>query len=131
MFDEVTKEIRLKNETEPKSSSLLEGVGSGALYGNLMKAKIKGMVTVSDAKAIAMMRYILQHEGFFVGGTSGMNIFGAVELARKIGPGKTIVTIFCDSGMNYIEKHWSDKTLEDLNLPKSIGENIASVLELN
>ncbi len=114
---------RLKTADEPKSPSILEGIGSGRVYGNLAQAKLEGCIEVSDREAIGMMRFLLKHEGYFVGGSSGLNVCAAVKLARQLGPGKTIATILCDGGQNYLEKHWGDSVLENLKLPANCDEN--------
>jgi cysteine synthase A len=57
---------------------------------------------VSDREAIAMIRFLLRHEGFFVGGSSGLNLVAAVRAARALGPGHTVATVLCDGGVRTI-----------------------------
>ncbi|KAI8871183.1 tryptophan synthase beta subunit-like PLP-dependent enzyme [Ramicandelaber brevisporus] len=74
-------------------------------------------VKVSDEEAVRMSRYLVERDGLFVGSSTAVNCVAAVRLARKLGPGHTIVTIICDSGQRHLAKFWSDKFLQDNNLP--------------
>jgi len=83
------------------ASSILEGIGSGRVYHALNNIKIDGVFAGDDQIAIEMVHYLLKHEGLFVGGSSGLNVTGALWAAKQLGPGHTIVTILCDTGHNY------------------------------
>ncbi|MFQ5720638.1 MAG: cysteine synthase A, partial [Acidobacteriota bacterium] len=98
---------------EPKAegSSVLEGVGVGRLPGILEKDPIDEIIRVSDSEALAAMRQIIRREGLFVGGSSGLSVAGAVKVAQRLGPGKTIVTMLCDTGRNYMSRLFSDEWL--------------------
>ena len=78
----------------------MEGVAPGKrlVTKNLSKAEIDAVVNVHDQEAIEMMHYLQRYEGISVGPTAAMNLCGAVKMARKVGPGHTIVTILCDHG---------------------------------
>eukprot|EP00013_Stygamoeba_regulata_P004576 CAMPEP_0177639200 /NCGR_PEP_ID=MMETSP0447-20121125/5895_1 /TAXON_ID=0 /ORGANISM="Stygamoeba regulata, Strain BSH-02190019" /LENGTH=333 /DNA_ID=CAMNT_0019141213 /DNA_START=45 /DNA_END=1043 /DNA_ORIENTATION=+ len=101
--------LRVKTEAEKEAdkslpSSILEGIGSGRLYGNLSRAQVDHMFQGTNEAAVSMCNYVLKHEGFFIGGSAGLNVVGAVLAARRLGPGHTIVTFLCDSGNNYVSK---------------------------
>ncbi len=120
--------VRLKSEQELllKRPSIMEGIGSGRLYANLASAvSLAAAVEVSDREAIAMTRYLLRHEGFFVGGSSGVNLCAAVRVARLLGPDHTIATILCDSGSLYVDKHWSPQVLLDLGLSPDCDKDLS------
>jgi len=79
----------------------MEGIGSSKLYYPLSIAQLDGALETTDKLAIEMCHYLLKEEGFFVGPSSGLNILGAVWLAKILGPGHTVISIFCDSGAGY------------------------------
>jgi len=84
---------------------------------------------VSDAEAVAMARYILQHDGLFLGSSSACNLVAAVKFVRKMGwesrdPKQVIVTILCDSGSRHYSKFWNDDYLHNAGIP--IDSNILS-----
>ena len=72
---------------------------------------------IRDEEALPVLFDVLQHEGLCLGGSSGINLAGAVKLAEKLGPGKTIVTVLCDSGFRYASKLWNPDFLRQKNLP--------------
>lgn len=108
--------IQLRRRTPDEAKGLpvsgIEGIGSGLLYDNLARAKIDGVFTVSDPQAIAMCRWLLKHEGFFVGASAGLNVCGAVLAARLLGPGHRVVTVLCDDATRYIDKYWTEEALK-------------------
>eukprot|EP01092_Planopodium_desertum_P000465 TRINITY_DN10699_c0_g1_i2.p1 TRINITY_DN10699_c0_g1~~TRINITY_DN10699_c0_g1_i2.p1 ORF type:complete len:119 (-),score=1.10 TRINITY_DN10699_c0_g1_i2:177-533(-) len=89
---------RTPEEKEGCPASSLEGIGSSKLYGNLARAKVDGYFVGRDKPALQMAHYLLHKEGLFVGGSAGLNVVGAYMLAKKLGPGHTIVTFLCDGG---------------------------------
>jgi cysteine synthase A len=105
-----------KGEPVAEGSSILEGVGIGRLPGIASKEPLDGIIRVSDAESVAAMRQIITKEGLFVGGSAGLSVAGAVKVAREIGPGKTIVTILCDSGRNYMSRMFNDAWMADKGL---------------
>ena len=121
--------LRKKVEGEPKTPSIIEGIGSGRLYANLEKAKIDQVVEVSDEEAIQMCHFILKHEGFLVGGSSGINLCSAVRAARALGPGKVIVSIMCDSGDKYLDQQFTEAGLSKLGLSKAMNLDTLSFLK--
>ena len=106
---------------------ILEGVGSGRLYGNLATAPITQVEEVSDAQAIHMMHHLLRAEGLFLGGSSGLNVMAALRTAARLPPGAIVVTVACDSGANYLAKHWSPAVLSSLGLPSDCGLHLPAL----
>jgi len=100
-----------------EGTSIIEGVGVNHLTGNAAEAKIDHAWTVSDEEALPYVFDLLKHEGLCMGGTSGLNIAGAVRLAKLLGPGHTIVTILCDYGNRYQSKLFNPVFLENKGLP--------------
>nr|MBS0020139.1 cysteine synthase A [Gammaproteobacteria bacterium] len=72
---------------------------------------------IPDQEALPILFDLLRHEGLCLGGSSAINLAGAVRLAEKLGPGKTIVTVLCDSGTRYASKLWNPEFLRQKNLP--------------
>jgi cysteine synthase A len=72
---------------------------------------------VSDEEAVTVIYELLEHEGLCLGGSSGINIAGAIKLAKQLGPGKTIVTILCDSGNRYQSKLFNPEFMRSKKLP--------------
>lgn len=90
-------------------STVLEGIGSGRLYENVRIAKVDEMILIPDESAIQMAKFVLKHDGLFVGGSSGANLLGAYLCGLKMGPGNIVVTCLCDSGDRYISKIFNDQ----------------------
>ncbi len=104
-------------ELKSEGSSITEGIGQGRVTGNLRDVQIDDAYQIPDAEAMTAIFDLLQHEGICVGGSSGINIVGAVRLARDLGPGKTIVTVLCDSGTRYMAKLFNPAFLREKDLP--------------
>ena len=98
-------------------SSITEGIGQGRVTGNMEGLKIDFACQVADAEALDVVYDLIQHEGLCLGGSSGINIAGAIRLARELGPGKTIVTILCDGGQRYQGKMFNPEFLREHGLP--------------
>ncbi|MEZ5568387.1 MAG: cysteine synthase A [Halioglobus sp.] len=103
-------------ESSP-GTSIIEGVGINHITGNLAQAQVDHAWCIHDDEALPYIFDLLQHEGLCLGGTSGINIAGAVRLARELGPGHTIVTILCDYGNRYQSKLFNPAFLENKGLP--------------
>ena len=86
------------------SSSVTEGIGIGRVTANLEGSPIDDAVRVEDREVVATTYRLLHREGLFLGGTSGVNVAAAVEVARQLGPGHVIVTILCDVGVRYLSR---------------------------
>jgi len=84
---------------------------------NLELAKIDNAFQVSDEEALPIVFDLHSQEGLLLGGSSAINVAGAIRLAKELGPGKTIVTILCDSGARYFSKLWNPNFLKEKNLP--------------
>ncbi len=104
---------KLKSE----GSSITEGIGQGRITKNLENAPIDSAFQIPDAEALPIVFDLLEHEGLCVGGSSGINIAGAVRLAKELGPGHTIVTILADYGTRYQSKLFNPQFLREKNLP--------------
>ena len=97
--------------------SLAEGIGISLMTDNLRLADVDNAYQISDAEALPYIFDLLRHEGLCLGGSSAVNIAGAVNLAREMGPGHTIVTILCDYGDRYKSKLYNPVYLENMGLP--------------
>ncbi|MEH6580585.1 MAG: cysteine synthase A [Halioglobus sp.] len=103
------------NATE--GSSIIEGIGINHVTDNLAQAKVDQSFNISDSEALPYIFDLLRHEGLCLGGSSAINIAGAVRLAKHLGPGHTIVTILCDYGNRYQSKLFNPVFLENKGLP--------------
>ena len=104
-------------ELKSDGNSVSEGIGQGRITANLEQAMIDTQYSISDEEALPIIFDLLKYEGLLLGGSSAINIAGAMRLARDLGPGKTIVTILCDSGQRYQSKIWNPVFLKDKGLP--------------
>ena len=100
-----------------EGSSITEGIGQGRITANLEDAPVDFAYRVEDEEAVRIVFDLDEREGLLLGGSSGVNIAGAIRLARELGPGKTIVTILCDSGARYASKLFNPAFLREKNLP--------------
>jgi len=107
-------------ELKAEGSSVSEGIGQSRITANLEGAPVDTQFRISDEEGLEQLFGLLQNEGLCVGLSSGINIAGAMALARELGPGKTIVTILCDSGMRYLSSLFNPDWLESkgLNAPE-------------
>lgn len=104
-------------ELKAEGSSITEGIGQGRITANLEGAPVDFACRIDDAEAVSIVFDLLENEGLFLGGSSGVNVAGAMALARELGPGHTIVTILCDSGARYASKLFNPQFLRSKNLP--------------
>ncbi|OWY67454.1 cysteine synthase A [cyanobacterium TDX16] len=88
-------------ETKSEGNSITEGIGNSRVTANMEGAPIDDAIRVTDNVAVQIVYRLLQEEGLFLGGSTGINVGAAIELAKQLGPGHTIVTILCDSGTRY------------------------------
>ncbi len=105
------------NKLESKGSSITEGIGTGRITKNFEKAIIDDAFQTNDTEALKIVYDLIEKQNIVLGGSSGINIAGAVKLAKKLGKGKTIVTILCDDGRRYASKIFNKKFLLSKNLP--------------
>ena len=104
-------------EAKPEGSSITEGIGQGRITRNLEGAPIDALFQVPDDEAIPLVFDLFEHEGFCLGGSSGINVGGAIKLAKELGPGHTIVTVLCDYGTRYSSKLFNPEFLRSKGLP--------------
>ena len=100
-----------------EGSSITEGIGQGRVTANLEGAPVDFAYQITDEEALTIVFDLAEHEGLLLGGSSGINVAGAMRLARQLGPGHTIVTILCDSGVRYASKLFNPAFLRGKGLP--------------
>lgn len=104
-------------ELKAEGSSITEGIGQGRITANLVDAPVDAAFQIPDEEALPVVFDLLEHEGLCLGGSSGVNVAGAIRLAKELGPGHTIVTILCDYGTRYQSKLFNPEFLRSKNLP--------------
>jgi cysteine synthase len=104
-------------ELKASGSSITEGIGQGRITKNVEGAPVDVAYQIPDEEAVPIVFDLLEHEGLCLGGSSGINVAGAVRLAKDLGPGHTIVTLLCDSGTRYQSKLFNPDFLRSKNLP--------------
>ena len=105
------------NKLESTGSSITEGIGTGRITKNFDKALVDEAFQTDDTEALNIVFDLIEKQKIVLGGSSGINIAGAVKLAKQMGPGKTIVTILCDHGKRYASKIFNKEFLRSKNLP--------------
>ena len=105
------------NKLENTGSSITEGIGTARITKNFEKALVDDAFQTTDNEALSLVYDLIETQKIILGGSSGINIAGAIKLAKKMGPGKTIVTILCDHGKRYASKIFNKEFLKSKNLP--------------
>ena len=105
------------NKLESSGSSITEGIGTGRITKNFDKAIVDDAFQTDDTEALNLVYDLIEKQKIVLGGSSGINIAGAIKLAKQMGPGKTIVTILCDHGKRYASKIFNKEFLRSKNLP--------------
>ncbi len=100
-----------------QGSSITEGIGQGRITANLQDAPIDVAYQIPDEEALPIIFDLLDHEGLCLGGSSGINVAGAIRLARDLGPDHVIVTVLCDFGTRYQSKMFNPEFLHEKGLP--------------
>lgn len=100
-----------------EGSSITEGIGQGRITANLVDAPVDVAFQIPDAEAVRIVFDLLEQEGLCLGGSSGINVAGAIRLAKQMGRGHTIVTVLCDYGTRYQSKLFNPEFLRSKNLP--------------
>jgi cysteine synthase A len=100
-----------------EGGSITEGIGQGRITRNLEGAPVDEPFQVTDSEMLPIVFDLLKHEGLCLGGSTGINVMGAIKLAEKLGPGHTIVTILCDGGTRYQSKLFNPVFLKEEGLP--------------
>lgn len=106
-----------QGEAQPEGSSITEGIGQGRITANLEGFTPDFVCQVSDEEALPIVFDLLRDEGICMGGSTGINIAGAIRLAKEMGSGKTIVTVLCDYGTRYQSKLFNPSFLREKGLP--------------
>ncbi|MBT3238258.1 MAG: cysteine synthase A [Rhodospirillaceae bacterium] len=104
-------------ELKAEGTSITEGIGQGRITANLEGLNVDMPYRISDEESLPIAFNLLKNEGFCLGGSSGVNVAGAIRMARDLGPGHTIVTMLCDSGTRYMSKMFNPDFLRSKNLP--------------
>jgi cysteine synthase A len=104
-------------ELKAEGSSITEGIGQGRITANLEGITPDDAFQIPDEEALPVVFDLIQHEGLVLGGSCGVTIAAAIRLAKKMGPGHTIVTILCDGGARYQSKMFNPEFLRAKNLP--------------
>jgi cysteine synthase A len=104
-------------ELKPEGNSITEGIGNNRVTRNLDGTPLDGQFQIPDDEALPVLFDLVREEGLVLGGSTGINICGAIRLARLLGPGHTIVTILADSGTRYQSKLFNPAFLKEKNLP--------------
>ena len=105
------------NKLESSGNSITEGIGTARITKNFDKALVDDAFQTNDTEALNLVYSLIENQKIVLGGSSGINIAGAIKLAKKMGPGKTIVTILCDHGKRYASKIFNKEFLKSKNLP--------------
>jgi cysteine synthase len=108
-------------ELKSEGGSVAEGIGQGRITGNLEGAPVDTQFRISDEEGLEWVRRLLDEEGLCLGLSSGINVAGAVRLARALGPGKRIATILCDTGFRYLSTLYNAEWLRAKGLPVPEG----------
>lgn len=104
-------------ELKSEGGSITEGIGQGRITANMEGATVDEAFRISDAEALEQIFDLAEHEGMVLGGSAGINVAGAIALARKMGPGHTLVTMLCDYGSRYQSKLFNPEFLRSKGLP--------------
>jgi cysteine synthase A len=104
-------------ELKAEGSSITEGIGQGRVTKNVEGTPVDIPYQITDEEWLPLIFDLLKHEGLCLGGSTGVNVAGAIRLAKDLGPGHTIVTILCDYGTRYQSKMFNPTFLRSKNLP--------------
>jgi cysteine synthase A len=104
-------------ELKAEGDSISEGIGQGRITANLEGLTVDRPYRISDEEMLLAIYDLVEHEGLVVGGSTGINVAGAIRLAKDMGPGHTIVTVLCDFGSRYQSKIFNPAFLKEKDLP--------------
>jgi len=104
-------------ELKAEGGSISEGIGQGRITANLEGLEVDMPYRIGDPEIVEMVFDLARHEGLILGGSSGINVAGAVRMARDMGPGHTIVTVLCDGGQRYFSRLYNPAFLREKGLP--------------
>jgi cysteine synthase A len=105
-------------ELKAEGSSITEGIGQSRITANLEGVEVDLAYRIKDEEALGLIFDLAADEGMCLGGSSGINIAGAMAMARDLGPGSTVVTILCDYGNRYVSKLYNGAFLKEKGLPQ-------------
>lgn len=129
LYSYITSGGKLKERT---GSSITEGIGQGRVTDNLKEEvnELDGALSIADEKTIEMVYRCLDEEGLYLGASSALNVVAAKEVAEKLGPNHTVVTVLCDGAYRYADRLFSDKWLKSKNLRDSIPKHLEKYIVL-
>jgi len=104
-------------ELKSEGGSISEGIGQGRITANLEGLKVDHAYRIADDEMLGVIYDLVEHEGLVMGGSTGVNVAGAIRMAKDLGPGHTIVTILCDQGARYQSKIFNKAFLTEKGLP--------------
>jgi len=104
-------------ELKAEGNSITEGIGSSRVTANFKDAEIDTAYSIPDSESVPLLHALLTEEGLCLGGSSGVNIAGAIRLARELGPGHVVVTVLADAGTRYAKKLFNPEFLRSKGLP--------------
>lgn len=104
-------------ELKSEGTSITEGIGQSRITANLQGIEVDDAWRIDDSDALRVLFDLTKNEGMCLGGSSGINVMGAIELAKKLGPGSTVVTVLCDYGNRYLSKLYNAAFLKEKGLP--------------
>jgi cysteine synthase len=118
--------------TERQGGSITEGIGQGRVTDNLKGevGELDGAVNISDDKSIEMVYRCLDEEGLYLGASSALNVVAAKEVAERLGPHHTVVTILCDGAYRYADRLFSEKWLQSKSLRDAIPKRLEKYIVL-
>jgi cysteine synthase A len=103
-------------EINTEGSSITEGIGNSRITANMQGAPADDAIQIDDPTCVKMVYQLLHKEGLFMGGSVGINVAAAYQLAKQMGPGQTIVTVLCDSGTRYQSRLYNKQWLAEKGL---------------
>jgi cysteine synthase A len=104
-------------ELKVEGSSISEGIGNSRITANLEGVDVDMAFRIPDSESVPLVFELMRREGLCLGSSSGVNVAGAIRMARELGPGHTIVTILCDSGLRYLRRLYNPQFLRSKDLP--------------
>ena len=111
-------------------SSITEGIGQGRVTANLEGAPVDRAYQIADDEALPIVFELAEQEGLLMGGSSGINVAGAIRFARDLGPGHTVVTILCDGGARYASKLFNPAFLREKHLPTPPWLDVGKAIDI-
>ena len=104
-------------ELKSEGTSISEGIGQGRITANLEGLKVDHAYRIDDVEMLNVIYEMVEHEGLVMGGSTGINVAGAIRMAKDLGPGHTIVTVLCDQGSRYQSKIFNPEFLKERGFP--------------